>query len=497
MFFSPGFVLLSLSLALTASAVSIGPTAELTISNVNLAPDGYLKQGVLANGIFPGPTLVATKGQTYEFNVVNKLTNESFLKSTTIHWHGLFEQDGFSWADGPSFVTQCPIATNHSFLYQVPTTSQAGTFWYHSHLHRQRIGPPLLRVVAASFQATAASLQATAAPLQSTAATLTTTSPEFTMSPPPSYSRQHTQPPLQTSQLFLFDHSHPIQMAHGPNEATWLVDAATGERYGKEALKERTWGLVTGLSLLWRRRILVGLLVGARDADELTSVAVGIISGNHLDFAISVWAAHRLGATVFTLNPTFNAEEILPSIRDMKPALRFVHPVALAAATTAATTAGLSLDRIVPFATCTPSHLLVTEVVAVRHENKFTNPFAEYKLAPDEGKAKAALCFPSSGTMAPQNVAVVAGGYGEGSLRPLTAIQSARKAGGGDLEWGPEINPDSALAASTSFSRDLGLSARLQVLRNGGPIQGLFPMRYVVSLPSSYALLDAHVKQST
>nr|GAT57810.1 predicted protein [Mycena chlorophos] len=184
---------------------------------------------------------------------------------------------------------------------------------------------------------------------------------------------------------FLFDYQHPIQMARGPDEATWVIDAATGERYGKEALKERTWGLANGLSLKF------GL--GPTDT-------VGIISGNHLDFAISVWAAHRLGATVFTLNPTFNAEEILPSIRDMQPALLFVHPMALAAATTAATTVGLSLDRIVLLATSTSMspHPLATELIALGHETKSTHTFTEYKLAPGEGKTKTALCFPSSGT---------------------------------------------------------------------------------------------------
>ncbi|KAF7295907.1 Eukaryotic translation initiation factor 3 subunit M [Mycena chlorophos] len=75
-------------------------------------------------------------------------------------------------------------------------------------------------------------------------------------------------------------------------------------------------------------------------------------------FAISVWAAHRLGATVFTLNPTFGAEEILLFTRDIKPALLFVQPIALVAATTAATTVGLSSDRIV---------LLATDIVVIPH----------------------------------------------------------------------------------------------------------------------------------
>jgi iron transport multicopper oxidase len=33
-----------------------------------------------------------------------------------------------------SWVSQCPVAANHSFLYDFQTSGQAGTFWYHSHL---------------------------------------------------------------------------------------------------------------------------------------------------------------------------------------------------------------------------------------------------------------------------------------------------------------------------------------------------------------------------
>ena len=34
-------------------------------------------------------------------------------------------------------MNQCPIAANHSFLYNFTPTNQAGTFWYHSHLSTQ------------------------------------------------------------------------------------------------------------------------------------------------------------------------------------------------------------------------------------------------------------------------------------------------------------------------------------------------------------------------
>ncbi|KAJ7048951.1 laccase [Mycena amicta] len=131
---SKGISLLALSLT---AAASIGPTADLHIVNAAVAPDGFSRNAVLANGLLPGPVIRANKGQTFHLNVIDQLTDESMLKSTSIHWHGLFQQNGFSWADGPSFVTQCPIATNHSFLYSFPTGQQAGTFWYHSHLALQ------------------------------------------------------------------------------------------------------------------------------------------------------------------------------------------------------------------------------------------------------------------------------------------------------------------------------------------------------------------------
>ncbi|KAJ7779416.1 laccase [Mycena maculata] len=128
--------LLSLYLASRATAVSIGPTTELTLVNRIVAPDGFNRSAVLANGLVPGPTLIANKGDEFVINVIDSLTDDTMLLSSSIHWHGLFQPNN-SWADGPAFVTQCPIAQNNSFLYTFPTKSQAGTFWYHSHLSTQ------------------------------------------------------------------------------------------------------------------------------------------------------------------------------------------------------------------------------------------------------------------------------------------------------------------------------------------------------------------------
>nr|QMP96872.1 laccase 7 precursor [Cerrena sp.] len=126
-----------LTLALAASVyAALGPVTDLHIVNTNISTDGFTRPAVLAGGTFPGPVITAKKGDNFQVNVIDDLTNEAMLKSTSIHWHGLF-QKGTNWADGPAFVSQCPIISGNSFLYEFSVPDQAGTFWYHSHLSTQ------------------------------------------------------------------------------------------------------------------------------------------------------------------------------------------------------------------------------------------------------------------------------------------------------------------------------------------------------------------------
>ncbi|KAG2110681.1 laccase [Suillus discolor] len=110
----------------------LGPQTTLTIANKVIAPDGFERSATLVNGIFPGPLIAAQKGDNFSIQVVNELTDESMFLSTSVHWHGIF-QNGTNYADGTSFVTQCPIAQNHSFVHNFSSPNQAGTYWYHSH----------------------------------------------------------------------------------------------------------------------------------------------------------------------------------------------------------------------------------------------------------------------------------------------------------------------------------------------------------------------------
>ncbi|KAG1816496.1 laccase T2 copper depleted [Suillus subaureus] len=101
-----------------------------------IAPDGYLINAILVNGQTPGPVLSAQKGERFQINVTDLLVDESMNKSTSVHWHGI-KQHGSADVDGTAMVTQCPIASEHSFTYDFTPANQSGSFWYHSHFQLQ------------------------------------------------------------------------------------------------------------------------------------------------------------------------------------------------------------------------------------------------------------------------------------------------------------------------------------------------------------------------
>ncbi|KAG2357789.1 laccase hybrid [Suillus spraguei] len=89
--------------ALVSSCAALN--AELVVSNAKIAPDGYPIDAIVVNGHTPGPVLFAQK-----------------------HWHGI-KQPGSAEMDGTAMVTQCPITSGNSFLYD--------SRQYHSHFQLQ------------------------------------------------------------------------------------------------------------------------------------------------------------------------------------------------------------------------------------------------------------------------------------------------------------------------------------------------------------------------
>ncbi|CAL1352781.1 unnamed protein product [Linum trigynum] len=83
---------------------------------------------VTVNGMFPGPTIYAREGDQVLINVTN-----SAQYNMSIHWHGL-KQFRNGWADGPAYITQCPIKPSNSYTYAFNITGQRGTLWWHAHI---------------------------------------------------------------------------------------------------------------------------------------------------------------------------------------------------------------------------------------------------------------------------------------------------------------------------------------------------------------------------
>ncbi|KAM0899823.1 hypothetical protein ACQ4PT_021055 [Festuca glaucescens] len=47
--------------------------------------------------------------------------------------HGI-RQLRTGWADGPAYITQCPIQTGQTYVYRFTVTGQRGTLWWHAHI---------------------------------------------------------------------------------------------------------------------------------------------------------------------------------------------------------------------------------------------------------------------------------------------------------------------------------------------------------------------------
>ncbi len=81
-----------------------------------------------------GPTIVLTRGQPVEIEVVNRLKNP-----TAIHWHGIELESYYDgvpgWSGADKQITPA-IAPGSSFVVRM-TPPRAGTFIYHTHWHDQ------------------------------------------------------------------------------------------------------------------------------------------------------------------------------------------------------------------------------------------------------------------------------------------------------------------------------------------------------------------------
>ncbi|KAM7490640.1 hypothetical protein LguiA_033561 [Lonicera macranthoides] len=101
---------------------------EFNIKLQNVTRLCHTKSMVTVNGQFPGPRIVAREGDRLQIKVTNHVSN-----NISIHWHGI-RQLRSGWADGPAYVTQCPIQTGQSYVYNYTIVGQRGTLFWHAHI---------------------------------------------------------------------------------------------------------------------------------------------------------------------------------------------------------------------------------------------------------------------------------------------------------------------------------------------------------------------------
>ncbi|CAM8883481.1 unnamed protein product [Rhodiola kirilowii] len=82
---------------------------------------------IMVNGQIPGPTIAVRNGDSLIIKVINICRYNA-----TIHWHGV-RQMRTPWADGPAYITQCPIKPGNSYTYRFTIEDQEGTLWWHAH----------------------------------------------------------------------------------------------------------------------------------------------------------------------------------------------------------------------------------------------------------------------------------------------------------------------------------------------------------------------------
>lgn len=108
------------------------------------------KRVIAFNDQWPLPEIHVTKGDRVLIYLTNGFAKSKDLKLgnvssnnwddkpifTALHFHGMFHNifdDNNNQMDGPSMVTQCPIAFNNTYLYNFTVANQIGTYWYHAH----------------------------------------------------------------------------------------------------------------------------------------------------------------------------------------------------------------------------------------------------------------------------------------------------------------------------------------------------------------------------
>ncbi|XP_074587061.1 laccase-4-like [Curcuma longa] len=125
------FLIISYSMLIVVPSTTVAKQIkhfEFNVQMTNVARLCSTKSIVTVNGQFPGPELIVRESD----QLIVKVTNH-VPYNITLHWHGI-RQLRSGWADGPAYVTQCPIQTGQTYVYNFTLIGQRGTFFWHAHI---------------------------------------------------------------------------------------------------------------------------------------------------------------------------------------------------------------------------------------------------------------------------------------------------------------------------------------------------------------------------
>ncbi|KIY63031.1 phenylacetyl-CoA ligase [Cylindrobasidium torrendii FP15055 ss-10] len=188
--------------------------------------------------------------------------------------------------------------------------------------------------------------------------------------------------PNLTIPQFTLDYNHPLKKPRGANVPVFIEDA-TGRGITLDEARARVHHLANALHTKFN--------IAENDV-------VCIFSPNDIDYPVSIWAIHRLGAVVTPANPSYTHEELQHQLDLAQANTIFVNPASLGTALKAAKAVGIPQDRIVLMSRSErpEGYDNIESLVALGKTSDIT--YTERALAPGEAKTKTAFLSFSSGT---------------------------------------------------------------------------------------------------